>query len=172
MCKENVLFPTSSLMLQERRTLHFYIIWTFLFITRPQLHRLKNCELTAITDYVQRFYPESKRREGRVSIVLVPIRMQVAIPLTSSTVNWNIIHLTLRPFRKNVRTRFLRETKTKAKWKATMKACSRLVTCKCHGIHIYIYAWNFSKINLSILTHVLSPKVTTRVLCLRMWGLD
>lgn len=73
---------------------------------------------TAITNYVQRFYPGPKRGEGRVSIALVPIRMQPAIPLTSSTVNWNIIHLTFHPFRKNVRTRvpkIVRETKAEVK---------------------------------------------------------
>jgi hypothetical protein len=116
------------------QTLHFYIIWTFLFITRPQLPRRS----TAITNYVQRFYPGSKRREGRVSIVLVPIRMQPAIPLTSSTVNWNIIHLTFHPFRKNVRTWFpkiVRETKAEVKWKGTTNALTWLVIRKCDGVH-------------------------------------
>jgi hypothetical protein len=121
------------------RTLHFYIIWTFLFIARPQLHRRKSWEVTAITNYVQRFYPGSKRNERSVSVVLVSIRMQVAIPLTSSTVNWNIIHLTCHPFGKNVSSwlpNTARQTKTEAKWKSNYKrtltiGLSQMRQCSC-----------------------------------------
>jgi len=49
------------------------------------------------TTHEQRFCPGLKEAKD------VPIRMHVAIPLTSQNVNWNIIHLTCYPFRKNVR---------------------------------------------------------------------